>query len=77
MAHERRKGTGGGPIRTSDELIDVKTAAAIGSVSVATLRRLKDRGFPAPVDLPIHSFRYRRSEVEQFFGLRPKPEAGS
>ena len=62
-----------------DELIDVRTAASIGACSVASIHRLRKRecGFPEPVKNFLHSLRFRRSEVEAFFGLRPPQESGS
>lgn len=64
---------------TRDEIIDTRSAADVGSISVSTLHRLRKRGvgFPEPVPLPIQSFRFRRSEVERFFGIRPPQESGS
>ena len=56
-----------------DALIDLDTARAYGCVSRSTWRRLVSKGVaPAPVDLPIASHRWRRSEVMSFWGLLPE-----
>ena len=77
MAEKRTNGNDGNLSKNPlDTLIDLDTARAYGGVSRSTWRRLVAKGAaPAPLDLPIASHRWRRSEVLSFWGLLP--ESGS